>query len=66
MGNRGLKEAGKNVRLLFVPCLEGKERKEGNEATRRRHKPRGLVRPEGLGKFIKSPQRVSNPQSSGL
>jgi hypothetical protein len=24
-------------------------------------KPQGLVRPEGLGKFKKSPQRVSNP-----
>jgi hypothetical protein len=29
-------------------------------------KPQGLVRPEGLGKFKKSPHRESNPRPSGL
>jgi hypothetical protein len=38
----------------------------GNHFCYNLSKPQGLVRPEGLGKFKKSPHRVSNPPPSGL
>jgi hypothetical protein len=38
----------------------------GTHFCSRLSKPQGLVRPEGLGKFKKSPHRLSNPRPSGL
>jgi hypothetical protein len=38
----------------------------GTHFCSRLSKPQGLVRPEGLGKFKKSPHRVSNPRHFGL
>jgi hypothetical protein len=65
-----LTDGGKVVRPMyrqhFTPQKHYYFYASGTHFCWRLSKPQGLVQPEGLGKFKKSPHRVSNPRPSGL
>jgi hypothetical protein len=65
-----LTDDGKVVSLKhpphFTPQIHYYFNVSGTHFCYRLGKPQGLMRPEGLSTFKKSPHRVSNPRPSGL